>query len=344
MKYQWKQLSLWFLLFYLVTDIVGSLFDSESISASLEHLLQPNIIFLSFTGGLVFFLYAAYAYFIFKKWHHKQPIWVILPLIFLGSLCIVGLRYLLEEVLSRTFFGFGNYRPDISLTYYFLDNLYYVFQYAGLGIIFYFWQYSRWKEERNHQLETENQKMELALLRGQTNPHFLFNMLNNIYSLVFNQSDRALGAIEKLSSLLRYSLYETKEMVTVEEELSQIKNFIELETMRHSQSPEVKWDIQSGLDQMKLPQFMLLPLVENAFKHGNINSNEHPITIQLSQEGQQLIYSVSNEMSTKQKDGVGGIGVENLTKRLQLLYADRHTFTSNQHDNVYFTQLKIPVA
>ncbi|MEM9680204.1 MAG: histidine kinase, partial [Bacteroidota bacterium] len=236
MKYNAKTLGYWFLIYYLVTDVVGEIIDSDSISDAFDYHIQPNIIALTLSVGLIFFLYALSSYSVFYRWHNKKPFWMNILTIAISVVAIVGLRYLIEEVLFRSIFGFGNYRKDVALTYYFIDNFYYVFQYCALGIIFYFWQYSKHKDERTNELLLENQRMELDLLRSQTNPHFLFNTLNNIYALVHIDSDKALNAIEKLSQLLRYSLYKTKTVVSLEDEISQIRNFIDLESIRHKKN------------------------------------------------------------------------------------------------------------
>ncbi len=343
MKYDIKKLSFWFLIYYLVTDVIGEIIDADSISKAIEYHTQPHIIALTISVGLMFFLYAFSSYFIFYKWHHKKPFWTNLLLIFISAILIIGLRYVIEEILFRTFLGFGNYKKGVSLFYYLLDNFYYVFQYCALGIIFYFWQYSKYKDERTNQLLLENQRMELDLLRSQTNPHFLFNTLNNIYALVNTNSDKALGAIEKLSLLLRYSLYKTKTVVSLEDEISQIRNFIDLEGIRHKEQPLIKFNIEGITKNIKVPQFILLPFVENAFKHGQLHSLLQPITIDIFVKGEDLRYTVTNEIEQKKKDKVGGLGLDNLKKRLELLFPKQYSFSCKAENSIFKAQLQIPL-
>ena len=343
MKFDIKKIGLCFLIYYLVIDVIGEILDGDSISESLEYHAQPHIVALTISGAIIFFLYSLMSYTVFYKWHNKKAFSANLLTVIILSAGIVGFRYLIEEVFFRSVFGFGNYRINISLWYYLLDNFYYVFQYCTLGIIFYFWQYSKYKDERNNQLMIENQQMELDLLRSQTNPHFLFNTLNNIYALVHKDSNKALNAIEKLSLLLRYSLYKTKTLVLLQDEISQIKNFIDLESIRHKEPPVVAFTIKDLDLAIQVPQFILLPFVENAFKHGKLHSSMQPIDIKIKVENSHLYYEVTNEIEKKSKDKVGGLGLVNLKKRLELLYPERHEFLHQVENSIFRAQIKIPL-
>ncbi|WP_461586895.1 sensor histidine kinase [Winogradskyella sp.] len=342
MKYQLKQLCIVFILYYLVTDIIKELFD-KGFTNAINYFSQGYIIVLTISVMCVLLLYVMTSYTAFWRFYNKWTLWKILTVIITVSFIIIGLRYLLEEVLFRTLFGFGNYKGNVSASYYILDNLYYTIQYVILGIIFYFWQYSKYNEQRSNQLLIENQQMELDLLRSQTNPHFLFNTLNNIYALVNIDTDKALSAIEKLSLLLRYSLYKTKANVTLEDEITQIKNFIDLESIRHPKKPQVKLDLKGDISNLKIPQFILLPFVENAVKHGNLQSETTPVTIKISIVENLLQYEVINEIEQKQKDKIGGLGLENLRKRLELLFPKRHSFECKAENGIFISKLKIPL-
>ncbi|WP_299114373.1 sensor histidine kinase [uncultured Winogradskyella sp.] len=343
MKMDIKKLALCFFLYYIVTDVFRGIINSNSFSEALVYNLQPRIIALTISVGFIFFLFTISSYFIFFKRYNKKPFWSNLLITVLIAILIIFLRYFLEEIIFRHLFGFGNYNKDVSLSYYLIDNFYYAFQYCALGIIFYFWQYSKFKDESNSQLLLEKQQMELDLLRSQTNPHFLFNTLNNIYALIHTNSDKALGAIEKLSSLLRYSLYKTKTDVLLEDEISQIRNFIDLESFRHKEEPNLKLNIEGITKGVRVPQFLLLPFVENAFKHGKLHSHNLPITITLDVTDMKIKYMVTNEIEQKKKDKVGGIGLDNLKKRLELLYPKNHMFLCKAGNSAFTAQLEIPL-
>ena len=343
MKWNIRKVILWSFIYFLVTDIIAKIIEAGFTSNTLKDSFSLQIIALTLSVWLVFSLFTTSSYTIFFKYHNKKPFWNNLLIILVTAIIVISIRYILEEVIFRLLFGFGNYKKGVSLSYYLVDNFYYAVQYCAIGIIFYFWEYSKHKDERTNQLVLEKQQMELDLLRSQTNPHFLFNTLNNIYALVHTNSDKALGAIEKLSLLLRYSLYKTKTDVLLEDEITQIRNFIDLESIRHKNQPNVELNIKGITKSVRIPQFILLPFVENAFKHGKLHSNETPITITLDVSDSIINYAVINEIEEKRKDKVGGLGLDNLKKRLELLYLNTHKFSYKAENMLYKAELEIPI-
>lgn len=343
MQFDGKRLTLWFLLYYLVIDVIRRIFESDSLLEVIGSHTTSRILMLTLSAGLFLYLITISSYTVFFRRKSKEYFLVSIFWVLVFGFILVTLRYTTEEVLFRMVFGFGNYKEGVSVLYYYLDNSYYVIQYGAIGIIFYFWQYSRFKDKSTHQLVVQNQQMELDLLRSQTNPHFLFNTLNNIYALVHNDSKKALEAIERLSQLLRYSLYNIKETVPLNDEIVQIRNFIALESIRHAVAPEV--DIQLNIQNTtaQVPQFILLPFVENAFKHGKLNREAKPITICIEIQNGKLVYTVRNEIQEKKKDKIGGLGLDNLEKRLRLLYPNEVSFSCKVDGSVFIAQLKIPI-
>jgi LytS/YehU family sensor histidine kinase len=221
---------------------------------------------------------------------------------------------------------------------YYLDNVYFLVLHGALGVIVYLLQTTQLRERQRQELVVENQKTELAFLRSQINPHFLFNTLNNVYSLFFQGSDKALKVIERLTVMLRYGLYEKAEKVPLQRELEHLLNFIELEKLRLDFTPEISLDLPEANRDVLVPPLLLITFVENAFKHGDLRQ---PIGIQLRTDGKVLTYSVTNFYRDKQKDKVGGIGLENLRKRLELLYAGNQEITLAQGERTYSAYLKI---
>ncbi|MBN8694570.1 MAG: sensor histidine kinase [Bacteroidetes bacterium] len=175
-------------------------------------------------------------------------------------------------------------------------------------------------------LRLEKQEAELNYLKSQTNPHFLFNTLNNIYSLSRDKSDLAPESILRLSKILRFMLYETNgEFITVEQELEIISDYIALEKMRYDDS--LRLNFNQNIDDLKqpLPPLLLIPLVENAFKHGVSETSDKPvIDIDLSVNKKQLIFCIKNstESSNDDKTLKENIGLSNLRRQLELLYKD----------------------
>lgn len=266
---------------------------------------------------------------------------------FLFVLCIplaVTFRYVIQEIIMDAVFGFTNYAEGYLLRDYFFDNLYYAFVFTSFGVIVYFLRYSRFKEQQQSDLEIENQKTQLALLRSQLNPHFLFNALNNIYALVYEKSESSLGALEKLSSLLRYSLYEKAELVSLEKEWHFIENYIELEQLRLSFQPAILLDLPATLPAIKIPPFSLITFVENAFKHGDLQNIMRPLRIKMELQEDNFIFKVENSINHNEKDATGGIGLANLQRRLAIFYQNEHELTIENSNNLFSVTFKIPLS
>jgi LytS/YehU family sensor histidine kinase len=194
------------------------------------------------------------------------------------------------------------------------------------------------------ELETRNLKNELELLKSQINPHFLFNTLNNIYSLARDKSDLAPESILRLSKILRFMLYETGgEFISITQELEIISDYIALEKLRYDDSLGINFKHEIEDFQQPLPPLLLIPLVENAFKHGISETSNQPfIDIHLSVNQQQLTFLVKNSTENfhGEKDVKENIGLSNLRRQLELLYTDYNL--SLQHDKtVFIIALKI---
>jgi LytS/YehU family sensor histidine kinase len=197
------------------------------------------------------------------------------------------------------------------------------------------------------QLRIEKQQAELNYLKSQTNPHFLFNTLNNIYSLARDKSDLAPESILRLSKILRFMLYETSgEYIAIEQELKIIVDYIALEKLRYDDSLRVNFN--HDIEDMKqaLPPLLLIPLVENAFKHGVSETRNQPfVDIHLSANKRQLTFLVKN--STEAFSGEGkvkeNIGLSNLRRQLELLYSD-YDLSVQQTESVFTATLKINLA
>lgn len=214
------------------------------------------------------------------------------------------------------------------------------------GIIKYTYDYRALKEAAQ-KLRIEKQEAELNYLKSQTNPHFLFNTLNNIYSLARDKSDLAPESILRLSQLLRFMLYETSgEFIAIEQELKIMSDYIALEKLRYDESLRVNFN--HNIDDMKqaIPPLLLIPLVENAFKHGVSETRHRPfVDIHLSVNRQQLAFFVKN--STEEFFGERGvkenIGLSNLRRQLELLYTD-YNLLVQQSESIFSATLKINLA
>jgi two-component system, LytTR family, sensor kinase len=183
-----------------------------------------------------------------------------------------------------------------------------------------------WYEERKTRTELilQEHRMELEFLKAQLNPHFFFNTLNNIYSLVYKKSDEAPAALMKLSDIIRYMLYESKtEHVPLDKEIENLNNYIELQKLRYSDPEFISFTVDGDTFAHQVPPMLLLSFVENAFKHGRKRGSNPGIVIKITATGKRLRFIVSNY--TLEDDGKGrkndsGIGMQNTRRRLELLY------------------------
>jgi two-component system, LytTR family, sensor kinase len=204
-----------------------------------------------------------------------------------------------------------------------------------------------WFDSQKLKAELINQTKtsELALLRSQLNPHFLFNTLNNIYSLVYNKSDNAPEAVMKLSSIMRYTLYDSNtDKVKLEKEIEYLKSFIELQQLRFKAENFVKFDIIGNIERHTIAPMVFISFVENAFKHGNKKVQSPGIIITLTVNNERIIFEVMNYMVSDEKtnkDIFGGIGLQNIQRRLELLYKEKHKLTINQPENQFIVKLEI---
>jgi LytS/YehU family sensor histidine kinase len=192
--------------------------------------------------------------------------------------------------------------------------------------------------------KAKNTEAELAWLKNQINPHFLFNTLNNISSLTQIDADAAQDAIAQLSDLLRYAMYETnKNTVPLGGEVEFMRNYIELMKLRCNEQTSVNYQLSIDSEQVEVAPLLFVSLIENAFKHGVSSGRPSAISIKLEQHQGQLTFICDNTNYPKNdKDRSGsGIGIENTRRRLELMYADRYEWEQTLEDNIYHVMIKL---
>ncbi len=202
------------------------------------------------------------------------------------------------------------------------------------------WFYEQWKWFQT--LKAEKAKAELALLRSQVNPHFFFNTLNNLYSLVVHQSDKAPDVILKLSEMMRYTIYEgKKDKVALKEELNYLQRYIDLHRIRYQKEVDIKFDKPKVTEARIAPLLLIVPL-ENAFKHGVETIREGAfIHLSVFTDGGKVVFVISNNFDKQAEETGNGIGLENLKKRLELLYPDRHKLDITKEKSVFTVTLEL---
>ena len=341
MPYKFKQLFLFFLLFDLFRSFYMELNGTGSLQDLFNFIDNFQKVVLRITSTFSFYLYALSSYtllWLFSK--RKKHFWAIVLILFCIPIVIL-FRYLLEEMISPAVFGFHNYRIGIRLSDYIQDNKYFSLPNTAFGVVFYLIQSNQFALMEKKELIIQNRIAELEYLKSQINPHFLFNNLSSIYSLVYHKSDKALTAIEQLSSLLRYMLYEKNQLVSLEEEWNYILNFIELQKIRYSNNIAILIEDRRSNEHFKIAPLILIPLIENAFKHGQFTNIALPIKIFIETKDQNLTFTVSNEKGKSFNTAEPGIGVSNLRRRLELLYPDSFQLEIVNTASNYTTTLKI---
>ena len=205
----------------------------------------------------------------------------------------------------------------------------------------------RWVKDKQKQADliNQNQTSELALLRSQINPHFLFNTLNNIYSLVLKKSEKAPEAMMKLSEIMRYMLYETNsDKVPLEKEIIYLESYIELLELRIKQKNFIDFKVVGDPVGQKIAPMLLVPFVENAFKHCDKKVESPGIKTKIEIRNSSILFEVSNYIrkdSGEEITTIGGIGLNNIHRRLELLYPGKHKLEIKEIDNKFNVKLNL---
>jgi hypothetical protein len=200
------------------------------------------------------------------------------------------------------------------------------------------------ENQRAKEKENENLKTELSLLRSQVSPHFMFNIMNNMVALARKKSEMLEPSLIKLSSLLRYMLYETEEKVPLQKEIEYLESYIDLQSQRFGKNVTIKTSIKKAETHLEIEPMLLIPFVENAFKHGTGLIENAEIDIDLRTENKLLYFIVRNKFndgSSEVKDKSSGIGLVNVQRRLDLLYANKHSLLITKHENWFVVSLQI---
>lgn len=206
-----------------------------------------------------------------------------------------------------------------------------------------------WYKQKQENLEIQREKlsMELVTLKAQVHPHFLFNTLNNLYSLALEQSRSVPSVIIKLSDLLRYMLYDCNtDLVPLDNELEIMTNYIELEQIRYGDRLEISKNYSGDISGKFIPPLLILPLIENCFKHGTSKQLDQCwITISVNAEKDSLQLKLINSKISEafKRTEPGGIGLQNIEKRLKLLYGDAYTLTILSEEETFTVSLSIPL-
>ena len=199
----------------------------------------------------------------------------------------------------------------------------------------------------NKILKTEKQEIEnqLYYLKGQINPHFLFNSLNVLYSLAIDKKEEITNAILQLSDILRYVIYEVEtDKISLQKEIHLIKNYIAFEKNRQVKNSKISFEYDVD-EHLEIYPMLLLPIIENSFKHGLKSGVENPfVKIDLNENQKLLVFKISNNFKVKsslQKEDYKGIGLKNIKENLALIYPEKHTFNTKIENDIFIVNLSI---
>lgn len=197
---------------------------------------------------------------------------------------------------------------------------------------------------RLKQIENEKLSAQIASLKSQINPHFLFNTLNNIYATAIDTSPKTADMVDKLSEMMRYTMKNTQQdLVLLEDEITYISNFIELQKIRLDRSVKLEYHILENIPDLRIAPMLLIPFIENAFKHGVNSEQKSHIRIETTMNKTEFQLRVVNNKVNVQRDisERSGLGIENTKHRLNLIYPSKHLLVINDTEKEFFVSLYI---
>lgn len=278
---------------------------------------------------------------VYPKYLYKGKPFQLAGGIIVAIASFIIIRFVTEQVVFKHLFGMTNYFGYTFLSYT-LDNVYWGSSAVILSLAVYSGFNAIYKEQENKSLREEKIQAELAFLKTQINPHFLYNTLNYIYSLAYPVSEKLGDAVIKLSQLMRYMLTESAGGdVDLQKEVDYIENYISIYQLRFEDSFFVDFKTEGDVAGKRVAALVLVPFVENAFKHGVVNDPDRPIRIRLKVTGNRLTFTVSNQISRGQKDHSTGVGLPNIRRRMELIYPGRHELLIADNGHTYKSTLNI---
>ncbi|UOE46553.1 histidine kinase [Mucilaginibacter sp. SMC90] len=285
---------------------------------------------------------------LFRHYYQKKrKVMFGLLLILSSALLLLIRRYFNYYIIYPRYFPMALNMPLFSPGKFLVD---FVNLYAITGLYALYYSIQNWYQERHQVQELLQQRTlaELDVLKSQVQPHFVFNTLNNIYGTALKSSPETAALIAHLSGFLNYNLYDaSKDTIALTEEIDYLKHYIELQKNRYGSRVDVAVNVFDKIDDLKLAPLLLLPVIENCFKHGVADSIEKSwVRIDISRNADQFLIMIENSCDGNVKQltqNKGGIGLMNVRKRLALIYPDKHELKVIEGPNSYLVVLKIQI-
>lgn len=332
---------------YLILSI-----PSDLVSISYDNQLEPDDLswFLFYGSVLNALLIYSYAHVALPYYLKNSKI---------GYFLVINIAYLFffnftESFVDNLSFGYIYEQPletegPPSFVQFFLDNLptntiiLIIANAYGFGFAWFR------DQQTKRILEREKLKAELSALKHQVHPHFLFNVLNGLYGMAYkNDDEETAEGIAKLSNMMRYMIYESdSELVPLARELDYISNYVDIQRLRIDENVNLEYIIEGNPDEKKIVPMILIPFIENAFKYGISTTQATKISIQFSIQSDQLkafIYNdIHHQAFEKRSTKFGGVGLENVKKRLTIIYGDSYDLKINSNKTSYKVSLILPL-
>ena len=312
---------------------------------SISNYFQPTkyalIRALSDTSFL-FIVYSISIRVIFPKFFSRFRTYVMISV---GFVIVIAFMYFLIEVNFLPKAERVNYdHPPLFFNYFRLvmTSTFIYFIGTSVGLI----EHNERLVENEKLLREEKLETELKLLKAQINPHFIFNALNNIYSLTYMQAKNAPDAVLKLSEMLRYVFYDcNKDKVPLSAEIKYMENFTAFQQMKSEDKQNISITNEAGLSAIDIAPMLYIPFIENAFKYSRIEENKEAyVTIAISKKEKQLLFTIENCIPTNNKPLSGsGTGIKNVKHRLAIIYANKHELNIKEEEDKYTVELSIEI-
>ncbi len=335
-KKEWAWHVLFWLGYLLIKIFIVEFFREDfGVVLLVELISLPLKMFLVYV--LIFLLIPRY---LLNKHYLEFAAWLVILVVFAAFARRVMDIYITYPI-SMLYFDKADFW-DLGTAF---RNLVFVYPVVGLGTAIYLMSHWIKDYQMRTQLQQEKLQAELKYLKAQVHPHFLFNTINNIYSLSLDQSPKTSQALLELSDLLSYMLYECNvDRISLKKEIELIENYINLERLRYSDRLELQFKVKGDLDTVKVAPLILLPFVDNCFKHGAGDSiAECFVHFNLKVENQKMLLELRNSVAEVSADpgGKSGIGLSNVKKRLEREYPGQYQLSINQTDETFEVKLTI---
>lgn len=335
---------IYYLLFPVLTTIEMQVFEphpyklnmGETLFYGIITMIPPWICYKVVIQGYLFnkkylrFVFFFVLYLVFSNFYDIGVHWLISNMSFLPA-------NIVQRAASR-------YSIDIKYNLGHFISVYMLRELIVLSALAYFTRSAR-QEKLISDLKEQQLQSELRYLKVQLQPHFFFNTLNNIYALTLQRSEKAASLVAKHAEMMRYILYESSQnIVSLQKDVDFLKNYVEVEAMRHSDKIDISFETQGIIAQALIEPLLLLPFVENTFKHGiREETSDGYVYIVISLVEKELFMEIRNSKPARGRGGKTGIGLQNVVRRLEILYPGRYTLEIEDKERSYELRLNLIV-